>query len=106
MIAEPLENGIMTDIEEGLVSILDPVKKTSQFFQTKYGWDILAARNIWAFGPTLDGPNLLINDTLPSEVNRKILYDVRDSVTQGFQWASREGPLCDERITFLSFGMI
>lgn len=45
-------------------------KKLGEFFQTKYDWDLLAARSIWAFGPDATGPNILVDDTLPSEVNQ------------------------------------
>ncbi|KAF2974176.1 hypothetical protein EK904_012024, partial [Melospiza melodia maxima] len=41
-------------------------KKLGEFFQTKYDWDLLAARSIWAFGPDATGPNILVDDTLPS----------------------------------------
>jgi len=30
-------------------------------------------------------------------VDKGLLNSVRDSVIQGFQWGTREGPLCDER---------
>ena len=43
-------------------------KALGNFFQEKYDWDLLAARSIWAFGPTNNGPNILLDDTLPSEV--------------------------------------
>ena len=43
-------------------------KRLGEFFQTKYDWDLLAARSIWAFGPDATGPNILVDDTLPSEV--------------------------------------
>lgn len=72
-------------------------KKLGEFFQTKYDWDLLAARSIWAFGPDNSGPNILVDDTLPSEVDKSLLNTVKDSIIQGFQWATREGPLCDER---------
>ena len=39
----------------------------------------------------------MVNDTLPSEVDAKQLLSVKDFVVQGFQWGTREGPLCDER---------
>lgn len=45
-------------------------KKLGEFFQTKYDWDLLAARSIWAFGPDATGPNILVDDTLPSEVEQ------------------------------------
>lgn len=97
MIAEPLERGIAEDIETGRVSIRLPPKQLGQHFQQKYGWDLLASRSIWAFGPDDQGPNLLMDDTLPSDVDKKLLYSVKESIKQGFQWGCREGPLCDER---------
>jgi U5 small nuclear ribonucleoprotein component len=77
-------------------------KKLSEFFQTKYDWDLLAARSIWAFGPDSTGPNILVDDTLPSEVNKGLLNSVRDSIVQGFQWGTREGPLCEEPIRYVN----
>lgn len=70
MVAEQLEKGISTDIETGAVRIRDPVRKTAKFFEEKHGWDKLAARSIWAFGPDEMGPNILQDDTLPTEVSR------------------------------------
>lgn len=102
MIAEPLERGIAEDIESGRISIRLPPKQLGAHFQTKYGWDLLASRSIWAFGPDDQGPNLLMDDTLPSDVDKKLLYSVKESIKQGFQWGCREGPLCDER-EFLCF---
>lgn len=67
MIAEPLEKGLAEDIEGEVVQIAWG-KKIGEFFQSKYDWDLLAARSIWAFGPESTGPNILVDDTLPSEV--------------------------------------
>ncbi|KAJ8442532.1 hypothetical protein Cgig2_026474 [Carnegiea gigantea] len=80
MIAEPLERGLAEDIENGVVSIDWPRKKLGDFFQTKYDWDLLAARSIWAFGPDKQGPNILLDDTLPSEVDKNLLNAVKDSI--------------------------
>lgn len=98
MIAEPLDPGIAEDIEAGKVNIRDPVRVVGKFFEENYGYDLLASRNIWAFGPDDMGPNILQNDTLPSEVEPKTLRSVRDTLRQGFAWATREGPLCEEPI--------
>ena len=51
----------------------------------RYDWDLLAARSIWAFGPDLTGPNILVDDTLPSEVDKALLGSVKESIVQGFQ---------------------
>ena len=103
MIAEPLEKGLAEDIEHDVVSINWNKKKIGEFFQTKYDWDLLAARSIWSFGPDSNGPNILVDDTLPSEVNKTLLSSVKDSIVQGFQWGAREGPLCDERMSLFFF---
>lgn len=106
MIAEPLEKGLAEDIENEKVLITWNKKKLGEFFQTKYDWDLLAARSIWAFGPDNSGPNILVDDTLPSEVDKSLLNTVKDSIIQGFQWATREGPLCDEPIRNVKFKIL
>ncbi|KAI0221240.1 hypothetical protein LSAT2_027391 [Lamellibrachia satsuma] len=106
MIAEPLEKGLAEDIENEVVQITWPRKRLGEFFQTKYDWDLLAARSIWAFGPDSTGPNILVDDTLPSEVDKSLLSSVKDSIVQGFQWGTREGPLCDEPIRNVKFKIL
>ncbi|KAF9584462.1 U5 small nuclear ribonucleoprotein component [Lunasporangiospora selenospora] len=106
MIAEPLDRKIVSDIESLKVSTEWTAKELGNYFQQNYDWDILAARNIWAFGPDMNGPNILIDDTLPSEVDKSKLKQVRDSIRQGFQWGTREGPLCDEPIRSVKFRII
>ncbi|GFX03760.1 116 kDa U5 small nuclear ribonucleoprotein component [Trichonephila clavipes] len=106
MIAEPLEKGLAEDIENEVVQINWNRKRLGEFFQTKYDWDLLAARSIWAFGPDTTGPNILVDDTLPSEVDKSLLSMVKDSIVQGFQWATREGPLCEEPIRNVKFKIL
>ncbi|KAG1326729.1 110 kDa U5 small nuclear ribonucleoprotein component CLO [Cocos nucifera] len=106
MIAEPLERGLAEDIENGVVSIDSKQKDISDFFQKRYDWDLLSARSIWAFGPDKQGPNILLDDTLPSEVDKNLLSAVKDSIVQGFQWGAREGPLCDEPIRNVKFKIL
>lgn len=60
-------------------------KRLGEFFQTKYDWDLLAARSIWAFGPDTTGPNILVDDTLPSEVDKALLGSVKDSIVQVYK---------------------
>ncbi|XP_035780282.1 116 kDa U5 small nuclear ribonucleoprotein component-like [Anopheles albimanus] len=106
MIAEPLEKGLAEDIENGTVSIGWNKKKLGEFFQVNYQWDLLAARSIWAFGPDNTGPNILVDDTLPFEVDKTLLGAVKDSIVQGFQWGTREGPLCEEPIRNVKFKIL
>ncbi|KAF2310524.1 hypothetical protein GH714_013541 [Hevea brasiliensis] len=103
---KPLEKGLAEDIENGVVSIDWNRKALGDFFKTKYDWDLLAARSIWAFGPDKQGPNILLDDTLPTEVDKGLLGAVKDSIVQGFQWGAREGPLCDEPIRNVKFKIV
>lgn len=64
------------------MSIEWPRKKVGAFFQEKYEWDLLAARSIWAFGPERQGANILVDDTLSSDVDKSLLSAVKDSVVQ------------------------
>ncbi|KIM31572.1 hypothetical protein M408DRAFT_235250 [Serendipita vermifera MAFF 305830] len=105
MIAEPLDKGLPEDIETGRVSMRMTPKERGNHFQ-KYGWDTLASRSIWAFGPEESGPNVLVDDTLPSEVDKKMLNVVKEHVRQGFQWGAREGPLCDEPMRGVKFRIL
>ncbi|KAJ5902427.1 Translation elongation/initiation factor/Ribosomal beta-barrel [Penicillium taxi] len=98
MRAESLDDAIAQDIESGKVNIKDPIRKVARYFEETHDWDKLAARSIWAFGPDEMSPNILQDDTLPSQVDKKVLGSVRDSITQGFCWGTREGPLCEEPI--------
>jgi U5 small nuclear ribonucleoprotein component len=106
MIAEPLETGIAEDIEREHVRSDWDSKRTAEFFQQKHSWDLLASRSIWSFGPDAQGPNVLCDETLPSEVDRTKLSSIKDSIVQGFQWATREGPLCDEPIRNVKFKIL
>lgn len=74
--------GLAEDIETGRVDIGWPNKRLGDFFVNGYDWDILAARSVWAFGPNRQGPNLLLDDTLPSETDKQLLNAVRSSIVQ------------------------
>eukprot|EP00940_MAST-03C_sp_MAST-3C-sp2_P001015 g1015.t1 len=106
MIAEPLGKGVAEDIELGRVDIGWDKKRIGNFFQSRYDWDLLAARSIWSFGPTRSGPNILLDDVLPSMTNKKLLNSVRSHIVQGFQWGCREGPLCEEPIRNVKFKIL
>eukprot|EP01083_Nonionella_stella_P022367 61883_1 len=98
MICEPLEDKISRDIVNEKVSIEWTPKQLSTYFESNYGWDLLSGRNIWAFGPDVNGANILCDDTLPSQVSKMQLNTIRNSIVSGFEWGTREGPLCDEPI--------
>ena len=106
LICEPLDPKISDDITNDRISIEWKPKQLGEYFNKKYGWDLLSARNIWAFGPDKNGPNILCDDTLPSEISKSELNKIRNSIVQGFEWATREGPLCDEPIRNCKFKLM
>lgn len=108
VIAEPLDRGLAKDLEAGKVSLDWDRRTLGEFFKSKYDWDALAAKSVWAFGPeAATGPNVLLDDTLPGEADKKrALRTIRDSVVQGFQWGCREGPLCDEPMRDCKFRIL
>ncbi|KAG7262726.1 hypothetical protein CRUP_006551, partial [Coryphaenoides rupestris] len=77
MKARPFSDGLSEDIEKG-----------------DYEWDATDARKIWCFGPDGTGPNLLVDVTKGVQY----LNEIKDSVVAGFQWASKEGVLCEENM--------
>lgn len=106
MIAEPLEKNLDIDLEEGHITIDSDQRDIDKFFKRRYDWDDLACRSIWAFGPEANSTNILFNDTLPYEVDSKLLHDVKAPIVQAFQWTTREGPLCEEPIRGVKFKLI
>ena len=106
VLSEPLEKSISAAIETESISLAWPNQQLSHHFQANYHWDVLAARNIWAFGPTSTGPNILLNDCLPGDANTLLLQQAKPHIVQGFQWACKEGPLCDEPLRNTKFRVI
>lgn len=74
MLANPLDKGLAEDIENEKVDLSKNVHEVSQFFEKNYDWDILASKSVWAFGPSKFGANALLDDTLPSETDKNLLF--------------------------------
>lgn len=106
MIAEPIDRGLDVDLENGLISLESDQRDIDKFFKKRYDWDDLVCRSIWAFGPETNSTNVLLNDTLPYEVDEKLLEEVKAPIVQAFQWTTREGPLCEEPIRGVKFKLV
>merc|ERR1711876_56358 len=101
MKAAPLPDGLAEDIDKGEVSNRDDFKTRGRFLADKYEFDITEARKIWCFGPETTGPNLMIDCTKGVQY----LNEIKDSCVAGFQWASKEGVLCDENMRSVRFNL-
>merc|ERR1712021_43021 len=101
MKAKPLGEELSADIDDGKVSSKDDPKIRGRYLSEKYEWDINDARKIWAFGPDQDGANMVIDVTKGVQ----FLNEIKDSVKSGFDWASKEGVLCDENMRGIRFDL-
>ena len=108
LICEPLDTGLASDIEQSRIKLYSSTGQKNElevakYLQKHYEWDELTSAGVWAFGPTAQGPNVLVDYTLPSETDGLALNSVQESIVQGFLWATREGPLCEEPLYNLKF---
>merc|ERR1719230_1822642 len=101
MRAVPIPDGLAEDIDNGEVSNKQDFKIRGRYLADKYEYDITEARKIWCFGPDTMGPNLMIDCTKGVQY----LNEIKDSVVAGFQWATKEGVLCDENMRGVRFNI-
>merc|ERR1719376_1651157 len=101
MKAPPMPDGLSEDIENGEVNPRDDFKIRGRYLADKYDYDITEARKIWCFGPDTNGPNIMVDCTKGVQY----LNEIKDSCVAGFQWASKEGVLCDENLRAVRFNL-
>merc|ERR1712111_307273 len=98
MRAVPMPDGLAEDIDKGEVNPRDDFKIRARYLADKYEFDVTEARKIWCFGPETNGPNIMVDCTKGVQY----LNEIKDSCVAGFQWASKEGVLCDENMRGVS----
>merc|ERR1712121_608036 len=92
MIAKPMPDGLAEDIDNGEVAPRQEFKIRGRYLADKFEYNVDEARKIWCFGPEGTGPNIVIDATKGVQY----LNEIKDSVVAGFQWATKEGVMCDE----------
>merc|ERR1739848_57306 len=101
MKAVPMPDGLAEDIENGDVTDKQDFKIRGRYLADKFEYNVDEARKIWCFGPEGTGPNIVIDATKGVQY----LNEIKDSVVAGFQWASKEGVLCDENMRGCRFNI-
>uniref|UniRef100_H2YMS5 Elongation factor 2 n=1 Tax=Ciona savignyi TaxID=51511 RepID=H2YMS5_CIOSA len=102
MRAAPLPEELPEKIDEGKeIFPRQDAKLRGRYLADHHGFDVNEARKIWCFGPEGTGPNLLIDCTKAVQY----LNEIKDSVVAGFQWASKEGVLCEENMRGIRFNI-
>jgi len=100
--AEPLSDELIEAIDKGIVSARDDPKTRGRVMADDYGWDVTEARKIWAFGPDETGCNVIVDSTKAVQY----LNEIKDSVSAGLQWATREGPIAEEPLRGVRFNLM
>ena len=94
VLAEPLNEKLVEEIDNGSIRASDDLKMTSRTLIDKYEWDQHDAKKLWVFGPDQMGPNFLVDQTKAVQY----LTEIRDSMESAFQEVTRNGILAEENM--------
>merc|ERR1712087_905333 len=100
--AEPMSDELAVLIEDGKAGPKADVKERTKLLKEKFDWDDNAARKICAWGPETEGANLLVDVTQGVQY----LLEIKEHLNSGFQWVSKEGPLCEENMRGIRFNLM
>jgi elongation factor 2 len=101
VIAEPLDEKLVEEIDNGNIRASDDLKVTSRTLIDKYEWDQHDAKKLWVFGPDQQGPNFLVDQTKAVQY----LTEIRDSMESSFQEVTRSGVLAEENMRGVRFNI-
>ena len=101
VIAEPLAEELVTEIEAGSIKAGDDLKQTARTLIDKYEWEQHDAKKLWVFGPDQMGPNFLVDQTKAVQY----LNEIRDSMEGAFQNVTKEGVLAEETLRGVRFNI-
>jgi elongation factor 2 len=101
MKAFPLSDELSDKIESGECGLKADSKERTKVLVEEFDWEKSDALKIWAFGPDNDGPNLLVE----TAKGVQFLSEIKDSYEAAFQWATKEGVLCDENMRGIRFNI-
>lgn len=100
--AAAMPDELQKDIEEGrFIAAPKDAKVQAREIAEKYGYDSeeVGGKRLWGFGPEGTGANWFIDATRAVQY----LSEIKDSVNAGFQWATKNGPLCNEQVRGVIF---
>ncbi|CAL1142257.1 unnamed protein product [Cladocopium goreaui] len=101
--AEPMDEELSKAIEDGAVGPKADPKERAKILCEKFDWDkSVAQTKIWCYGPETDGANLVVDAT----VGVQYLIEIKEHVNSAFQWATKEGPLCEENMRGIRFNLM
>jgi elongation factor 2 len=101
MKANVMHDDLPAAIDNGDITPRQDPKERAKVLADKFEMDPNEVRKIWCFGPDGTGPNMVV------DVTRAVQYlnEIKDSVVAGFQWATKEGALCEENMRGVRFNI-
>merc|ERR1719473_438916 len=101
VVADRLSEELAQEIESGKLGPKAEPKEKARTFREKFDWDENTARKIWCYGPETEGANLVVDETQGVQY----LNEIKEHVNSAFQWATKEGPLCEENMRGIRFNI-
>lgn len=98
---EPIQDELCDLIEAETLGPKAETKEMGRRLVEEFEWDKTDSLKIWCYGPDNIGPNMVV-DTAKGV---QFLNEIKDSVDAAFQWATREGVLCDENMRGCRFNI-
>merc|ERR1712066_694531 len=104
MRAQPLDEELSNEIEKpnSVVGAKGDPKERSKVLKGTYNWSDEEARKLWCYGPETDGANMVIDKTVAVQY----VNEIKEHVNSAFQWASKEGPICEENMRGVRFNLV
>merc|ERR1719321_2573892 len=96
-----IEEDLSNEIEDGTMGPKAEPKFRAKQLAEKYSWDKTDAQKIWCFGPDTNGANMFVDVAKGVQFLNEIKY----SVEAAFQWATKEGAMCDENMRVIRFNI-
>jgi len=97
----PLTDELSDLIESEELGPKTESKERGRRLVEEFDWDKTDATKIWCYGPDNNGPNLVVDVAKGVQ----FLNEIKDSVEAAFQWATREGAMCDENMRGCRFNI-
>lgn len=97
----PLGDDLSNLIEAETIGPRTDAKERSKILTEKFEWDKTDTQKIWCFGPETNGPNILVDVAKGVQ----FLNEIKDSMEAAFQWATKEGAMCDENMRGIRFNI-
>jgi elongation factor 2 len=96
---QPIGDKLSDMIEAEEIGPKNEVKERSKILidsdiLEEFAWEKDDTQKIWSFGPNTNGPNVFVDVAKGVQ----FLNEIKDSVEAAFQWATREGAMCDENM--------